>query len=50
MQRRPSSGKRTSRPIAKLASKVLRDARFGPTAKPVAAGAPSQRTRKHKKK
>ncbi len=50
MQRRPSSGKRTSRPVASLASKVGRADRFPGAAKPSAASAPNQRPKRRKKK
>ncbi len=50
MQRRPSSGKRTSRPIAAVALKPGRPEHAWGATRPTAAQAPSQRPRRKKKK
>ncbi|WP_203642933.1 hypothetical protein [Levilactobacillus andaensis] len=42
MAKRGSRGGRTSKPVARKASKILRDGRYGKAAKSVAASALSQ--------
>lgn len=50
MPKKPGSGKRTSKSVAKTASKILRDGRYSEAAKSTAGSALSQRAKKPKKK